>query len=249
MTIRIIPKIEIKNKNLIKGICFEGLRIVGEPLKKIEQYVDDLADEIFIIDVVASLYGREIDYEFIKKICFGTSIPITVSGGIKDLSIVEKIFMNGASKVSLNSAIFSDYKIIEKIAKIYGEQAVVINIEVRKINNLYKVFYNYGREFSNINLDEWLKIVQDNGAGEILLTSIDNDGLQNGFDFYLIENFYKEINVPLIISGGFNNVDDIIKVSKIGEFDFAIASSFHLNHTNIVNLKEKLQENNLYVRF
>lgn len=248
MTLRIIPKLEIKNKNLIKGICFEGLRVVGDPKERIKEYIDDLADEIFLIDVVASLYSREIDYNFITNICKNCHIPITISGGIRELSIVDKIFQCGASKISLNSFIFDNEKIIQTIGNIYGQQAVVVNIEVRKIDSDYLVFYNYGRENSNIKIEDWIQRVQENGAGEIILTSIDNDGLQNGFDYKLIEKVSKLIQVPLIFSGGFSSYLDIVKLNKIDNIDIAIASSLHSDEISIFKLKSQLVKENIDVR-
>ena len=192
MTYRVIPKIEIKGNNLVKGINLEGLRVLGDPNYFILNYYKDGADEIFIQDVVASLYDRYSLLNIIKAISKDCFIPITVGGGIKSIEDINLLLTNGADRVSINSFAYKDIKFISKAAKKFGSATISFDAQVIKVDGIYKTFYDNGRTPSGYELNEWLDIIQDAGVGEIILTSIENEGLMRGFDINLLEYSRKK---------------------------------------------------------
>ena len=214
MTYRVIPKIEIKGNNLVKGINLEGLRVLGDPNYFILNYYKDGADEIFIQDVVASLYDRYSLLNIIKAISKECFIPITVGGGIKSIDDIILLLTNGADRVSINSFAYKDIKFISKAAKKFGSSTISFDAQVIKVDGIYKTFYDNGRTPSGYELNEWLDIIQDAGVGEIILTSIENEGLMRGFDTNLLEYSRKKIRVPLLINGGLSNPAEIADLKK-----------------------------------
>jgi len=226
---RIIPKIEIKNNFVIKGINFEGLRKLGNPKNFIEEYYNDGCDEIIISDIVASLYGRNNLFKLIKEITRSVFIPITLIGGLRNLNDINNAFKSGADKVGLNSAIVKDPNFLKTVIKRYGEANIVVSIETRKINGNWKIYYFNGRERSNLNLKEWIYKLLNIGFGELLINSIDYDGTLKGPDLDLINQIKSfKIKKPIIYSSGIGKYSDIILLNKIFKNQaISISSALH----------------------
>ena len=204
---RIISRLDIKNNFVIKGINLEGLRKIGEPKTIIEKYYKEKIDELLIIDSVASLYGRNNLFDFIKKITKEIFVPITLGGGIRSLSDIEKALNSGADKVSINSQALSEPKFLQEATKNFGESTIVVNIEAKEISpNKWEPYKFCGRERTNINLNDWLKKIHDFGCGEILLTSIDKEGTESGFDLRLLNSIYKIISKLYVFLFGRKNM-------------------------------------------
>lgn len=228
--IRIIPKLDIKGKNLVKGVHLEGLRVLGDPSEFANYYTNNGADEIIYNDVVASLYGRNSILDLISKTALSCSIPITVSGGIRSIDDIKKTLIAGADKIAINTAAVENPEFIKQAVNIFGSSTIVINIETSFYNNKFMVFTNNGREQTKYSVEEWIKIIQENGVGEILLTSIDNEGTGKGFNSELVRNIYQIIKIPLILNGGAHQPSDIAKIKKEFGLDaFAISSLLHYN--------------------
>lgn len=248
--VRIIPRLDIKGKNLIKTVNLEGLRIVGDPCKHAVKYAADGADELLLMDIVASLYGRNNLSDVIKAIAKDIFIPITVGGGIRSVDDAWKILKSGADKVAVNTAAIKNPKLITEIAKAFGSQAVVLSIEAKQQNNLtWEPFYDSGRERSNLEIKEWIKEGINLGAGELLITSIDKEGSRTGFDKKLIKEVRGLVNIPLLISGGMGKFEDISDAIEISQVDgFVIADMLHFNRSNIIEIKKYLKSININVR-
>jgi cyclase len=243
--IRIIPRLDIKNKNLIKGINLEGLRVMGDPNKFAIDYYNQGADEILFMDCVASLYGRNSLNDIIKNVVKNIFIPITVGGGIRSVNDVSLILNSGADKIAVNSAAVKNPKLIKKIANKFGSQCFVLSVEAKKINNnKWEVYINNGREKTGIDVFDWIQKGCSYGAGEILLTSIDNEGTRKGLDLELIKVASKLCKIPLIVSGGVGKEGDILDVMKVADVDaIAIADILHYKRSNIKNIKNFLRIN------
>ena len=235
---RIISRLDIKNEYVIKGINLEGLRKIGEPLKLAEKYYNHGTDEIIMIDVVASLYKRNNLFEVVKKASEKIFVPLTLGGGIRKIEDIEKALSSGADKVAINSFALENPNFISEAVKIFGSSTITSYIEAKKISERLWEPYKYsGREKTGINFFEWIKKVQDLGCGELLLTSIDFEGTQQGFDLELLEKIYKLINVPLIFSGGFGLLNHIKDLENYSNLSVSIASAFHYNKFRPVDLK------------
>jgi len=227
---RVIAKLEIKGPNLVKGINLEGLRVLGKPEYFAENYYQNGINELFYQDVVASLYGKNALYETISKTAKKIFIPLTVGGGIRKLSDIYKILKAGADKVSINSQIFKNSNIISNAVKIFGKSTIVANVEVLKKNNKYYCYYNNGRTPTNYEAENWILKLQKIGAGEIILTFIDFDGTGKGFDIEFIKNIKKKLTIPLVISGGAGNINQVSNLfSKTKVSGVALGSLLHYN--------------------
>jgi len=239
---RIIVKLEVKSNHVVKPIYFEGLRRVGTPGEMLQKYFSDGADELIYIDIVASLYQRGIDYEQIKKASEGLYIPLTVGGGIRSVDDCSRLFDSGADKVCINThALQSDSMLINNAVKIFGSQAVVINIEAKSIEDTWTCYSDNGRIPSFKDVVEWVAEVEDRGAGEIILQSVDRDGSRKGFDFNLISKVMERSQVPVIISSGAGDINHIVDVVK--EFNphgIALSSVLHYNDLDITLIKERI---------
>jgi cyclase len=242
---RIISRLDIKNEFVIKGINLEGLRKIGNPVELARQYYLDGIDEIILIDAVASLYGRNNLFEVVKKTTENIFIPITLGGGIKNLKDIDMALNSGADKISINSAGIENPSFIKEAVSNFGASTITIYIEAKKKNDgLWEAYKHYGREKTGINAIDWLDEVQNMGCGEILLTSVDHEGTEQGFDLELIEAIKDRIRVPLIISGGFGKIKHLQEASKLTKnISFAIASAFHYKKEEI---KKVIYEKNLY---
>jgi len=239
---RIISRVDIKNNFVIKGINLEGLRKVGDPKNIIEKYYREGIDEIIIIDSVASLYGRNNLFKLIEKITEEVFVPITLGGGIKNLIDIEKALNSGADKVAINSGAFKNYNFIKQASKEFGSSTIISYIEAKKISKKkWEPYTNSGREKTNFNLIDWIKKIQDDGCGEIVLTSIDHEGTEKGFDFEMLEQIEKYIFKPIIISGGCGSINDIIDIRKrFNHASVAIASLLHYNKIKISVIKKEI---------
>ena len=247
---RIISRLDIKGRNLIKGIQLEGLRVIGDPNLFAKKYFDDGADELLLVDCVASLYGRNNLVDIIKKASDEIFVPITVGGGIRSIDDAEKLFMSGADKIAINSKAIVEPDIINDLAKSFGSQAVVSSIQAKKIgSNKWVAYYDNGREKTEKNVFDWTKEVQDRGSGEILITSIDKEGTKSGFDLELCEEISSISEIPVIYSGGMKSKKDLENFKEYSECDgIAVASILHYNETTINEIKKFAEDISVKVR-
>lgn len=251
INLRIIPRLDIRNNKLIKPYQFEGVKEIGSPIFFAKKYFKDNADEILIMDVVASLYNRNNKIDIIKKISKKVSIPIIVGGGIRSLEDADNLFKNGADKIALNTSVFENPKLIKKLSDKYGSQSIVLSIEAKRNqkNNFWEALNNNGRDHTGYEVVEWAKKNINLGIGEILLTSVDNDGTQKGLDINLIDYFLNKISIPTIISGGMKNHEEIIKIKNIHNVNgISIGSILHYKKTNIMKIKSYAKKYKINVR-
>ncbi len=236
---RIIGRLDIKGPNLVKGIHLEGLRVLGKPDDFAKLYVDEGIDELFYQDVVASLYERNSLLDLIEKTASSVSIPLTVGGGIRSLNDIDKILKSGADKIAINTAAIKNPEFIYEAAKVYGSSTIVVTLEVSKsINDKYCVYTDNGREFWDIKAIDWAKKVESLGAGEIVLTSIDNEGTGKGFDLYITQIISESVNIPVIAHGGARTHSDITKVLTSTQASaVAISSMLHYGYLNKMQSK------------
>ena len=242
---RIIPWLEIKGPNLIKGINMEGLRVLGDPNEFSNYYSGNGADEIIYHDVVASLYGRNSLLDTISSTAKKTFIPLTVSGGIRSIHDIQKVLEVGADRVCINSAAIKNINFVSKSAEIFGSSTICINIQTMKSSSgEYYCYYNNGRELTSIKVKDWVKIVEEKGAGEIILTSIDREGTFEGFDEELINKISQLVSIPIIIHGGCDGPNKLAKIIKKNKISGIAASSvFHYNY--LKKYQKKRSEKNL----
>lgn len=247
---RIISRLDIKGSNLIKGIQLEGLRVIGDPNLYAKKYFDDGADELLLIDCVASLYGRNNLFDIIKKASNEIFIPITVGGGIRSVDDAEKLFLSGADKIAINSKAIVEPEIINTLAKNFGSQAIVASIQAKRLNgSKWFAYYDNGREQSDRNVIDWATEVQDRGAGEILITSVDKEGTKKGYDMELCEKINSVCEIPVIYSGGMKSKNDLEQFKEFSECDaVAVASILHYNETSISEIKKFAKDINFNVR-
>ena len=248
--IRLIPRLDIKGPNLIKGIHLEGLRVIGSPEDYTKKYYNQGADEIIYMDAVASLYNRNSLMDLLKKAAQNIFIPITVGGGIRSLSDAESLLKCGADKVAVNTAVIQKPNLITEIAERFGSQAFVLSVEAKlQKDGSWEAYIDNGRERTGINVVKWVQQAASLGAGEILLTSIDREGTRKGYEKELIDQVLKNVNIPVIVSGGMNSPDDIISIYNSLKVDaFAMADILHYNRSTICDIKKVLISNDLPVR-
>ena len=234
---RIIARLDVKNNFVIKGINFEGLRKIGDPLKLAKKYYEEKIDEIMFIDAVASLYDRNNLFDIIDQSTKEIFCPITLGGGIRSLEDIEKALKSGADKVAINSHAIENPQFIKQAVENFGSSTILANIEAKKIDNDWEIYRYYGREKTGIKLFDWLDTVQEMDCGEIILTSIDKEGLQTGMDFELLDHINNKINRPLIFSGGFNDLEELKKIKKHPFISISIASVLHYQTLKIQDIK------------
>ena len=247
---RIIPCLDIKNGEVVKGVNFLGLTNIGDPVEYAKMYEEQCADEIVFLDITASVDERNILKEIIEEGANQLRIPLTVGGGIRTLDDFREILKSGADKVSINSAAVKDPNLITQASKEFGKQCVVVAIDgKRDENGKFKVHIKGGRENTGLDLIEWAQKCEQLGAGEILLTSMDADGTKKGYDIEMTREVVRNVNIPVIASGGCGSIQDIIDVFKKANCDAAlVASLFHYKEATINQVKEELEKNNISVR-
>ncbi len=250
ITKRIIPCLDVKNGRVVKGVNFEGLADVSSPVALGKYYSDNGADELVFYDITASSDGRALFTDILKEVARTIFIPLTVGGGINTLDDFDRVLKCGADKVSVNSGAIKNPDLIYQAAKRYGDQCVVLSVDVKRVDGKFTVFAKGGRENTGLDAIEWIKRGVDNGAGELVINSIDTDGVKGGFDLEMLDAVCKVVSVPVIASGGAGNIDHFISLfNKLPKVDAGLAASiFHFGEVNINDLKLKLFENGIPVR-
>jgi len=245
LAIRIIPRLDIKGPNLVKGINLEGLRVLGKPESFAKFYYEQGADELFYQDVVASLYGRNSLHDIISKTAKEIFIPLTVGGGIRNIKDISNILQAGADKVSINTAIIENPEIISTAANIYGSSTIVVNIEaIKQQDGSYRAFMDNGRNSSGKEVISWAQEVERRGAGEILLTCVNQEGSGEGFDLKLARELCNNVKIPIVVHGGAGSKEHVLDLARdIPLSGIAIASLFHydfiLNNRQIDGYEEE----------
>ena len=250
ITKRIIPCLDVKDGRVVKGVNFASLSDVSSPVELGKYYSDNGADELVFYDITASSDGRALFTDILKRVASNIFIPLTVGGGINTLDDFDRVLKCGADKVSVNSGAIRNPELISEAAKRYGDQCVVLSVDVKRVNGKFVVFAKGGRENTGIDALEWIKRGAESGAGEIVLNSIDTDGVKKGFDIEMLKAVSEMVSVPVIASGGAGNVDDFVTLFKtLPKVDAGLAASiFHFGEVKIEDLKETLYKNGIPVR-
>ena len=248
--LRIIARLDIKGSNLIKGVRFEGFRVIGNPQNFSQRYYEEGIDEIIYMDTVASLYNRISLYDLLEKTAKNVFIPITVGGGIRSIENVKRLLRAGADKIAINTAAVKRPKLIREVAQCFGSQCMVLSIEAcKQSSGEWEAYTDNGREHSNLEVIAWAKQGAALGAGEILLTSIDRDGTCKGFDIDLVKEVSEAVPVPVIASGGMGKPDDLIDVVKKAKADaVAIAHILHYNKYSILEIRNNAFQQGIHIR-
>ena len=251
--IRIIPSLLIENDYLVKGKKFKNHKYVGDIFNAVKIFSEKKAHEIQILDISARKKSKSIDLELIKKIRTEIFVPLAVGGGIKNIDQVSLIINEGVEKVIINSENFSNNNLVQEIVKKFGSQSAVVSIDVKKINNEYKIMSNNGEKIENLNLIDFIKEVQDRGAGEIILTSIENEGLKIGLDLYLYRFVEEHVKVPLIASGGVGSIKDITDFFDNSSFAAVACGSLFVFFGNrdavLINYPDKVTLENIMSKY
>ena len=249
MKTRIIAKLDVKPPYVVKPIHFEGLRKIGKPSDLARKYYEQGADEVMYVDIVSSLYQRGIIFEDIEKSANELFIPLGVGGAIRNIEDISKLFHIGADKVAINTFIVQeDATLINRAAEIFGNQAIVVNIEAKKWDNWWECYTDCGRIQSGKDVIEWAKEVEQRGAGEILLQSVDKDGRKRGFDLELCKQVVEAVDIPVVIASGAGTLEDIKEVIKYAKpSGVAIASLLHYDTVTVSDIKKYLSKNGIEV--
>ena len=250
ITKRIIPCLDVKDGRVVKGVNFLGLADVSSPVKLAKFYSECGADELVFYDITASAEGRALFTDILTEVASTIFIPLTVGGGINTVDDFDRVLKCGADKVSVNSGAIRNPALIEEAAKKYGNQCVVISADVKRVDGVFRVFAKGGRGTTGMEAISWIKRCVDMGAGEVVLNSIDTDGVKGGFDLEMLKAVREAVNVPVIASGGAGSAEDFVKLFKeIPDLDAGLAASiFHFGEVSIKDLKKLLSENNIPVR-
>ena len=250
ITKRIIPCLDVKDGRVVKGVNFEGIKDVSSPVDLAEYYSKAGADELVFYDITASSDGRKIFTEILKKTAEKVFIPLTVGGGINTVADFDRVLKCGADKVSVNSGAIKNPDLIYEAAKRYGSQCVVLSADVKRVDGVFRVFAKGGRENTGLEALEWIRRGAENGAGEIVLNSIDTDGVKQGFDLEMLAAVCEVVSVPVIASGGAGCAQDFITLfQSLPKVDAGLAASiFHFGEVKIKDLKQLMKENGIPVR-
>ena len=249
LTKRIIPCLDIKNGRTVKGVNFVDLKDAGDPVELAKIYAETGADELVFLDISATEERRKTLVDLVRKVAQNINIPFTVGGGISSIEDVEILLKNGADKVSINSSAVKRPELINELARKFGNQCVVVAIDAKKINNDWIVHLVGGKVETELNLFDWAKEVEQRGAGEILFTSMDNDGTKNGFANEALAKLSEIVNIPIIASGGAGTMQDFADAFTKGKADAALAASvFHFQEIEIPVLKQFLEDRKIAVR-
>jgi len=246
---RIIPCLDIDNGRVVKGTKFVNIRDAGDPSELANFYNKEGADELVFLDITATHENRKTLIDVVRNVSSQVFIPLTVGGGIRALNDMKIMLEAGADKVSINSSAISNPKLITECAKEFGSQCVVSAIDVKKIDTQWTVFTHGGRKVTDIDVIDWVQIVEENGAGEILLTSMDKDGSYDGYDLELLNRINEKISIPLIASGGAGKLEHLVDALSFGNADAVLAASiFHYGEFSIKQAKDFLRKNKIQVR-
>ena len=250
ITKRIIPCLDVKNGRVVKGVNFEGLNDVSSPVSLGKFYSDCGADELVFYDITASAEGRALFTDILREVASTIFIPLTVGGGINTLDDFDRVLKCGADKVSVNSGAIKDPSLIGAAAKKYGDQCVVLSADIKRVDGRFTLFARGGRDNTGIDAIEWIRRGARNGAGEIVVNSIDTDGVKGGFDLEMLEAVCNAVNVPVIASGGAGKIADFVELfNTLPGVDAGLAASiFHFGEVKIADLKNTLRENGINVR-
>ena len=250
ITKRIIPCLDVKDGRVVKGVNFLGLADVSSPVKLAEFYSSCGADELVFYDITASFEGRKLFTDILTEVASKIFIPLTVGGGINTLDDFDRVLKCGADKVSVNSGAIKNPNLIYEAAQKYGDQCVVLSVDVKRVDGKFCVFAKGGRENTGLDAIEWIKQGEKNGAGEIVVNSIDTDGVKQGFDIELLKIVNDVVNVPVIASGGAGSIQHFVDLfNEIPDIDAGLAASiFHFGEVEIKDLKQVLKDNNINVR-
>jgi len=250
ITKRIIPCLDVKNGRVVKGVNFEGLSDVSSPVELARFYSENGADELVFYDITASAEGRKLFTDILTEVAKTIFIPLTVGGGINTVEDFDRVLKCGADKVSVNSGAIKNPDLISQAAKLYGDQCVVISADVKRVDGVFRVFAKGGRENTGMEAISWIKRCVENGAGEVVVNSIDTDGVKKGFDLEMLDAVCNAVNVPVIASGGAGSIDDFTKLFKtLPKVDAGLAASiFHFGEVKISDLKNTLKDNGIPVR-
>ena len=250
ITKRIIPCLDVRNGRVVKGTNFQGLQDVSSPVELGKFYSDNGADELVFYDITASAEGRKLFTDILTEVASTIFIPLTVGGGINTLDDFDRVLKCGADKVSVNSGAIRDPQLVHDAARLYGDQCVVLSADVKRVDGQFRVFAKGGREDTGMEAIGWIKKCVDNGAGEVVLNSIDTDGVKGGFDLPMLEAVSNAVDVPVIASGGAGCAEDFVTLFEgLPKVDAGLAASiFHFGQVKIPALKVLLKENNIPVR-
>ena len=250
ITKRIIPCLDVKNGRVVKGVNFQGLNDVSSPVELGKYYSDCGADELVFYDITASSEGRRLFTDILTEVARTIFIPLTVGGGINTLDDFDRVLKCGADKVSVNSGAIRDPRLILEAAKRYGDQCVVLSADVKRVDGVFRVFAKGGRENTGMEAIAWIRKGVELGAGEVVLNSIDTDGVKRGFDLEMLEAVCNAVSVPVIASGGAGGIQDFVTLFKtLPRVDAGLAASiFHFGEVTIPALKAALKENDIPVR-
>ena len=250
ITKRISPCLDVKDGRVVKGVNFQGLSDVSSPIELGKYYSDCGADELVFYDITASAEGRALFTDILKEVAKTIFIPLTVGGGINTLEDFDRVLKCGADKVSVNSGAIRNPALVREAAKKYGDQCVVLSADVKRVDGVFRVFAKGGRENTGMEAIQWIKDCVANGAGEVVLNSIDTDGVKGGFDLEMLDAVCNAVNVPVIASGGAGCAEDFVRLfQELPKVDAGLAASiFHFGEVKITDLKQLLRENDINVR-
>ena len=246
---RIIPCLDVKNGRVVKGINFIGLKDAGDPVEQARIYSDSGADEICFLDITASNENRDTIYEVVTETSKRCFVPLTVGGGVRSVDDISKLLNCGADKVSINTAAVQNSNVVIESSKKFGSQCIVVAIDAKKNNESWEIFTHGGRNSTGIDAIEFAILMEKNGAGELLVTSMDRDGTQKGYDIDLMSKISSSVNIPVIASGGVGNLDHLVEGIKNGKANAVLAASiFHYGKYSIKEAKEYLDLKGIPVR-
>jgi len=250
ITKRIIPCLDVKDGRVVKGVNFEGLNDVSSPISLARYYSDAGADELVFYDITASAEGRKLFTDVLTQVASTIFIPLCVGGGINTVADFDRVLKCGADKVSVNSGAIKNPALIGEAAKLYGDQCVVLSVDVKRVDGVFRVFARGGRDNTGMEAIEWIKRCVDAGAGEVVVNSIDTDGVKKGFDIEMLEAVCNAVSVPVIASGGAGGIDHFTKLFKtLPKVDAGLAASiFHFGEVKISDLKNELKAQGIPVR-
>ena len=253
-TLRLVARLDVKGPNLIKGIHLEGLRVMGDPGEHARRYYEQGCDELIYMDAVASLYGRNNLLDIVKSTARHCFVPITVGGGIRSVENADALLRSGADKVAINTAATEDPTLISSLANRFGSQAVVLSVEAKRrgatSDGGWEALTNNGRDHSGRDVMEWAREAVEHGAGEVLVTSVDQEGTRKGFDVDLIAGVCEAVNVPVVASGGMGGVDDLEALTRATSVDgVAIADMLHYRRVTFEDIREACRDRSVPVRW